>query len=111
MTRYFLFEYSEKYPCGGFDDLIGVFESVSDALAKVRIEKDNIDIYSLGDDSNKPELLYYKFSVLDESNGIWPIIGNSKKKTIKLVGAAIGIARWPGQYKDAKMSDFKMEAE
>ncbi len=114
MTRYFLFEYNNYEPLGGFDDLTGIFESEDDVLAEIKSRsswRDNTDVYSLEDDNDKPELLYHKFSVLDESNEIRSVVGNSEKKTIRLVGVAIGKARWPKSYRDAKMSDFKMEVE
>ena len=115
MTRYFLFEYSEYYPCGGFDDLMGIFESESDALAKIKNENtwdDHVEIYSLDSGSDRLELLYYKFNVLDESNMIQSVIGNKEKKIIKLVGPTDAWkSQWPEGYRDAKMSDFKMEAE
>ena len=113
MTRYFLFEYDDYYPCGGFNDLTGIFESEGDTLAILDKHEweDNVEIYSLESDNSKPELLYHKFSAVDESNMIWSVIGSKEKKTIKLVGIAMGKARWPTEYQDAKMSDFKMEVE
>ena len=114
MTRYFLFEYDDYYPCGGFNDLTGIFESENAALAKIKNENawaSNIEIYSLDSDNDGPELLYCKFSVLDESNEIWSVIASSEKMTIRLVGVSMGKARWPKSYRDAQMSDFKMEVE
>ena len=114
MTRYFLFEYDDYYPSGGFNDLTSIFESESDALAKIKnmnVWWSNVDIYSLEDGSNKPELLYHRFSALDAFNKVWSVIGNNEKKLIKLVGVAIGTARWPESYRDAKMSNYKMEVE
>ena len=112
MNRYFLFEYESYYPHGGFRDLTGIFESESDTLAILdKCEwEDNVEIYLLKDDS-KPELLYHKFSALDGSNEVWSVIGNKEEKIIKLVGATMGKARWPESYRDAKMSNYKMEVE
>ena len=115
MTRYFLFEYDDYYPCGGFDDLTGIFESEGDVLAEIKgksVWEDNIDIYSLDSDNDRPEFLYRRLSVLDEFDRIWSVIGNSEKKIIRLViETSMGKARWPESYKDAKVSDFKMEVE
>ena len=114
MTRYFLFKYASYYPCGGFGDLTGIFESESTALAEIQgvdMWEDNADIYSLEDGDDRPELLYYKFSVIDESNEIWPVIGNRGKRIIRLIGKTIGTARWPESYRNDKMSNYKMEVE
>ena len=114
MTRYFLFEYNDYYPRGGFNDLTGVFESENDALADIKsggVWQDNVEIHSLNNGDDEPELLYHRFSVLDDSNEVWFVIGNSEKKIIKLVGVVKGKARWPESYRDAKMDDFKMEVE
>ena len=114
MTRYFLFEYDDYEPLGGFDDLTGIFESESDAFAEIKSRsswRDNTDVYSLEDDNDKPKFLYYKFNVLGESNMLQSVIGNKDKKIIKLVGVSIGKARWPESYKNTRMGDFKMEVE
>ena len=121
MTRYFLFEYDDYYPCGGFNDLAGIFESENDALASLKDKSkritnegySNVEIYSLESDSNEPNLLYNMFYVLDTTNSLWLVIGNAEKKVIKLTGRNLGVVNaesW-GSSRYTKMNDCKMEAE
>lgn len=92
MNKYFLFMFDDYYPCGGFADCEGVFDSEEDAL-KCLSEKnwhsvDNVELCTVRD--NEVVYVYTSFTVLDFDGIRHSVFGSDGKKVIRLLGKRYG---------------------